>query len=231
MAGGDLVLEGGQLGQGAGDDPLGAGAGRGDRRRLVGGAAGGDQLGADLGQALGRHQQHQGVGGGRGAGQLGQGAAGQGGADHRVAGRQAPVGDRDAGVGGGGHGRADPGNDLERHPGLGQGQSLLAAAAEHERVPAPGRTPQAPAPRSTSTRLMAAWESATRPRALPASTRSAPEGQVEQGRRGQPVVDDHVRPLQHLGPPQRQQPRVPRPAPTRYTIPLTPPGAPCSGRA
>ena len=56
--------------------------------------------------------------------------------DHGERGGDAAVGDRDAGGGGGGDRRGDPGHDLERDAGLGQGEGLLAAAPEHERVAA-----------------------------------------------------------------------------------------------
>src|SRR4030095_6045724 len=91
------------------------------------GRAGGVRLGDTPARRSGPTTRATGAGGGGGAG----------GADDGVAGGQAPVGDRDAGVGGGGHGRADPGDDLERHPGLGQGEGLLAAAGEQQRVPPP----------------------------------------------------------------------------------------------
>ena len=49
---------------------------------------------------------------------------------------QAPVGDGDAGAGRGGYGGADAGDHLERHAGRLQGQRLLPAAPEDERVAA-----------------------------------------------------------------------------------------------
>jgi hypothetical protein len=47
-----------------------------------------------------------------------------------------PVGDRDARVGEPADAARDPGHDAERHPGLDQGQGLLAAAPEHEGIAA-----------------------------------------------------------------------------------------------
>ena len=105
---------------------------------VSGGQAAGHQPGRDLGPVGHPHQDDDGAAGGGQRLPVGLGvdrvAAVAG--DDGERGGQAPVGDRDAGVGGHGDRRGDAGHHLEGDAGRGQGQRLLAAPAEHERVAA-----------------------------------------------------------------------------------------------
>ena len=63
---------------------------------------------------------------------------------------------------------------------------------------------------------MSSWAIGAAGRLAHVDALGAGRRQVEQRRLGQPVVDDHVGPGQHLGPPHGEQARDrPGPAPTR----------------
>ncbi len=124
--------------------------------------------------------------------------------------RQLAVRDRDARVGGSGDPRRDPRHDLERDAGGAQHERLLAAAPEHERIAAlePHDGPVArPVLHEQPVDLLLRH---LRPAALLADVDELGPHAVEDPRRDQPVVEDHVGGVDQLARPHGQQPRVAR---------------------
>jgi hypothetical protein len=120
---------------------------------------------------------------------------------------------RDAGVGGDRHRGAHPGHDLERDPGLREGQRLLAAPAEHERVAAlQAHHEPTGAGVLDQERVDPGLRQAVGARVL---AREDAEGArrrlVEQRRVDQAIVDDHARSAEDLDPAHGHEARIARP--------------------
>jgi len=124
-------------------------------------------------------------------------------------------GHRDPGVGRCGDGRRDAGDDLEGDAGVEQGLSLLAATGEDEGIAALQAHDGAAGPAVLDQQAVDLVLRGRRAAGLlgHADALGVGRGLVEQCRDRQPVVDDHVGPGQHLGPPHGEQSRVPGPGP------------------
>ena len=127
---------------------------------------------------------------------------------------QAPVGDGHARIGRNGDGRRDARHHLKGHPGRLQGEDLLAAATEHERVAAfePDDLPPGPAvPDQHRVDGVLIHRPAGR---LPDVDALRPgRRQFQEAGVRQPVVHDDVGAAQQLGAPDGQQARVAGPGP------------------
>ena len=179
-----------------------------------GGAPARDQLRRDPRQRLDAHVEDQRARerGQRGPIQSGLRLVGVLVAGHeRDAGRQLAVRDRDARVGGRRDPRGDPGHDLVRDAGRAQHERLLAAAPEHERVAALEPHHGPPAGPVLDQQPVDLLLRHLRPAALLAHVDELRGDAVEDARRDQPVIEDHVGGVDQLARPHGQQPRVPGP--------------------
>ena len=123
------------------------------------------------------------------------------------------MGDRNPRGGWRRQGRADAGHDLTRHAGSGQGQRLLATAAEHERVTTfePHDAFALTAEQHQSgVDLGLRWPTDAR-RLAHVDELGSRRSQVQHARINQPVIDHHVGSLQALHGAQREQVGIARP--------------------
>lgn len=131
------IIDGGgsEIFQRSGPGRLGRVGGREhERRRRRGVPAAREQIRGELPAPAHAHQHDQGRGARAQAVEDRRVRRRRVAADHDEAGGEPAVRHRDAGERGGGDRRADAGDDLERDPGLGERERLLAAPAEDERV-------------------------------------------------------------------------------------------------
>ena len=134
--------------------------------------------------------------------------------DNRHRCRGMSQGHGDARIGGGGEGRCDARDNLKIHPSLRQSSRFLAASCEHQRV-------AALQPHHIATSLPVLHQQLVYlllrhprlPRQLPhIDTLSLSRRHIQHRPHREPVINHHLRPRQHLRPPQSKQPRIPRPS-------------------
>ena len=118
--------------------------------------------------------------------------------------------DRDTRVGARGQSRRHAGHDLEGDSGFAQRESLLAAAAEHERVAALQAHDRLARPRAIDHQGLRLLLRDRRSAALLADEQhlGTRTRAVEGARGDQPVVEDHLGARDQLERPRRQQPRI-----------------------